>query len=67
MQSSNHVVLSASELKTKWDQFSKIFQQRMEPSTNISAYSLISSLNIREEKVKRILDLGKVSVFIVCQ
>lgn len=51
-------VPSTPEIKTRWDTFAKCFQESFEPSANITAYSLISSLNIGKEQPKRILDLG---------
>ena len=59
-QSTEPIILGTEELKKKWDEFSKIFQELLEPSTNITAYSLVSLLGIREQndKVLRILDLG---------
>ncbi|KAG2374574.1 hypothetical protein C9374_010593 [Naegleria lovaniensis] len=49
-------ILNHDELKSKWDAFSKIFQQVIEPSTNITAQSLISSLVLNQKK--HILDIG---------
>ncbi|KAF0974076.1 hypothetical protein FDP41_006686 [Naegleria fowleri] len=57
-------ILNHDELKSKWDAFSKTFQQVLEPSTNITAQSLISSLALyannecsRHQKI-HILDIG---------
>ncbi|KAF0972299.1 hypothetical protein FDP41_009202 [Naegleria fowleri] len=54
---SNHRILNDQDLKNKYNAtFSKVFQQIYEPSTNITAQALISSLCINNKK--RILDIG---------
>ncbi|KAG2389246.1 hypothetical protein C9374_014646 [Naegleria lovaniensis] len=55
--SPNHRILNDDDLKNKYNAtFSKVFQEIYEPSTNITAQSLISSLGINTKK--HILDIG---------